>query len=259
MVNEFSRYDNAADYEEYCGIIGNSWDPNIKTVTPSGFTDEHYTDSNQVLEYRIDFQNTGSDTAFKVVIIDTLDLNLDVNTFQPLLGSHSYTPVLEGNHTIKFVFDPIILPDSTHSEPASHGFVTFKIQPKHHTTRGTVINNFGDIYFDYNAPVRTNKVFNTIYDTLLIHVGIDAIQITSEAPLLVFPNPAVQRFFIKLDKDLNNAQLVLTDMNGKELFEMNQLNGRLQEIQLPQLGGGMYFIHLYEKNKLIGRNKLIIK
>ena len=259
MVNEFSRYDNAADYEEYCGIIGNSWDPNIKTVTPSGFTDEHYTDSNQVLEYRIDFQNTGSDTAFKVVIIDTLDLNLDVNTFQPLLGSHSYTPVLEGNHTIKFVFDPIILPDSTHSEPASHGFVTFKIQPKHHTTRGTVINNFGDIYFDYNAPVRTNKVFNTIYDTLLIHVGIDAIQITSEAPLLVFPNPAVQRFFIKLDKDLNNAQLVLTDMNGKELFEMNQLNGRLQEIQLPQLGGGMYFIQLYEKNKLIGRNKLIIK
>jgi uncharacterized repeat protein (TIGR01451 family) len=260
IVNEFPRYDNAADYEEFCQIIGNSWDPNIKMVSPSGFTNRHFTDSNQVLEYRIDFQNTGSDTAFKVVIVDTLDFNLDINTFKPLIGSSTYTPILEGNRTVKFVFDPIILPDSNHSEPNSHGFVTYKIRPVRGVAKGTVINNYGDIYFDYNPAVRTNKIFNTIFDTVLINVGIVDVKEDLIPSVLVFPNPAAEKFFVKTNSTLVNAKIVFTDVAGKEIFEMNQLSGNVQEVQLPALLPGVYFINIYEKNNfLIGKSKLIVQ
>ena len=72
VIGHFPRYDDVSTYEEVCTQIRASYDPNIKSVVPQGYTTQHYTDSNQVLEYRIDFQNTGLDTARKVVIVDTL-------------------------------------------------------------------------------------------------------------------------------------------------------------------------------------------
>lgn len=47
--------------------------------------------SDQDIEYLIRFQNTGTDTAFKVVIRDQLDKNLDWNSFEVLSSSHPYS------------------------------------------------------------------------------------------------------------------------------------------------------------------------
>ncbi len=135
-----------------------SYDPNDKAVFPAGFIAP-----DQELTYRVRFQNTGTDTAFNIYLLDTLDPNLDLNTFTMLSASHDYT--LEINQdVVRWQFDNILLPDSGTNEPESHGFVLFSIQPIGGLVDHTEINNYADIYFDFNAPVATNTVTSTILD-----------------------------------------------------------------------------------------------
>jgi hypothetical protein len=44
------------------------------------------------------------------------------------------------------------------------GFLSFSLRPKPDLPVGTVLENFADIIFDTNEPIRTNTVFNTIHD-----------------------------------------------------------------------------------------------
>ena len=261
VVNSFSRHDEADEYEEICMPIVGSYDPNLKSVSPQGITNQHYTAPHQLLEYRIDFQNTGTDTAFKVVVIDTLSSWLDLTTFVPLVSSSPCKAVMEGASTIKFIFDPIVLPDSNASEENSHGYITFKIKPKANTPKGTIINNFADIYFDANTPVRTNTAFNMIYDTIWMKIGVGISETPASLPtaILVFPNPAWEHFFIQCNANLNQATIKLTDIAGREVFQQSGINGSTVEIPAEGLIRGVYFVTISENNKVMARTKVILQ
>ena len=45
------------------------------------------------------------------------------------------------------------------SQEASNGFVSFSIRPKTSAPVGTRLENFADIYFDFNDPIRTNTTY----------------------------------------------------------------------------------------------------
>ncbi|MCB0556652.1 MAG: hypothetical protein KDD02_24110, partial [Phaeodactylibacter sp.] len=64
---------------------------NDKQGFPRGYGDEHYIYPGTDLEYLVRFQNTGNDTAFLVVIRDTLSEFLDIATVRPGAASHPYT------------------------------------------------------------------------------------------------------------------------------------------------------------------------
>ena len=164
FINQFPQDDEALDYEEYCAEILDSYDPNIKQVSPMGISDAHYIAESTLLEYIIHFQNTGTDTAYTVRIEDKLSEYLDISSLQPGLASHPYAFSISGaeNPVLKWEFKNIMLPDSTTNEAKSHGFVKFKIRQKSDTKRGTVIRNEAAIFFDYNSPIITNEVFNTV-------------------------------------------------------------------------------------------------
>src|SRR5215207_7104874 len=52
--------------------VTGSFDPNDISVSPLGFDTEGYITNDELLKYSIRFQNTGNDTAFTVVVVDTL-------------------------------------------------------------------------------------------------------------------------------------------------------------------------------------------
>jgi type IX secretion system substrate protein len=54
------------------------------------------------------------------------------------------------------------LPDSISNEPESHGYVIFEVEPLPALPNGTQITNDVGIYFDFNPPIYTNTVLNTI-------------------------------------------------------------------------------------------------
>ena len=145
-------------------VIG-SYDPNVKEVEPAGLGAQGYIPSDvRFLEYTIHFQNTGTDTAFTVLVTDSISPLLDIARFQMLAASHQYRLDLYDNRVLRWTFPDIQLPDSTTNEQRSHGFVKFSMALNADLPPGTSIQNQADIYFDFNQPVRTNTVVNTLSD-----------------------------------------------------------------------------------------------
>lgn len=137
--------------------VSGSFDPNAKTETHgSKLTDEQIADG-EYLNYVIYFQNTGNDTAFRVIVRDTLSNKVNWQSFEMINASHPYQLSIKDSNKLEWKFDPIILPDSNHNEPASHGFIAFKVKPKAGTGAGELIANKASIYFDFNLPVETNN------------------------------------------------------------------------------------------------------
>jgi hypothetical protein len=149
-----------------CLPIIDSFDPNDKAVSPGGVTEAHYTPTGRALDYVVRFQNTGTDVAYRVAVVDTLSEHLDISTLQMGAVSHPYTMQVsgKGRPVLTFTFKDINLPDSTADEPRSHGRIQFSISPKDGLPEKTRVENFADIFFDYNEPVRTNTTANTLYD-----------------------------------------------------------------------------------------------
>src|SRR5688500_6845530 len=99
--------------------------------------------------YRIRFQNTGTDTAFRVVIRDTLHEILDWNSLRMIDASHPYSLLAKNGRILEWKFSNIILPDSNTNEKASHGYILFSIRPKSTLNAGDQISNRASIYFDF--------------------------------------------------------------------------------------------------------------
>ncbi|MEI2750819.1 MAG: hypothetical protein V9E88_18935 [Ferruginibacter sp.] len=136
-----------------------AFDPNDKRATPK-LTPEQV-QQGAYINYLVRFQNTGTDTAFNVVVRDVLSNLLDASSFQ-MLGSSHNCKVTRNAGTVYFEFLNILLPDSNVNEPASHGWIRFRIKPVSSVPLNSVIPNSVGIYFDYNAPVITNIANTTI-------------------------------------------------------------------------------------------------
>jgi hypothetical protein len=145
-------------------IVTGAYDPNDKLATTSlGSSTSWLLDEDNWIDYTIRFQNTGTDTAFNVVITDTLPANLDPSSLIVGAATHTFNWELRGAGTLKFIFPNIQLPDSNVNEPLSHGHVSFRIKPHEGLAVGDDITNIANIYFDFNPPVITEpSVLNVV-------------------------------------------------------------------------------------------------
>ncbi|MCP4441368.1 MAG: DUF11 domain-containing protein [Aureispira sp.] len=154
LVNILPHDDADPVRDIFCGIVTGSYDPNDKRGFPLGVTNNHNIDQNQEIDYTIRFQNTGTDTAFTVVIRDTLPMELDIFSVRQGAASHNYEFRMYGPRILEWTFPYIYLVDSTSNEPESHGFVSFKVRQNQNLPIGTTIENNAGIYFDFNAPIK---------------------------------------------------------------------------------------------------------
>ena len=158
--------------------VVSSYDPNDKQVTPRGIGSQGFiqtTDS--LLTYNVRFQNTGNFPATFVIIEDIIDDNLDIGSIIQGPHSHPYVLSIEDGNKLIFTFNNINLPDSTTDLAGSQGFVQFTLKQKPNLSVGTVITNQASIIFDFNVPVITNQVTNTIftYPKIAIIAGPDTL------------------------------------------------------------------------------------
>ena len=142
-------------------IVG-SYDPNDKQCIEGSRL--NIAKIGDYLHYQIRFQNEGTDTAFNIVVADTLSNKYDWNSFEYLGSSHTADVKLT-NNKLEFIFQNIKLPQKAINEPASHGWLAFKIKPKATVVGGDSLNNKAAIYFDFNAPIITNKATTVITNT----------------------------------------------------------------------------------------------
>lgn len=249
--------DDADEFVEYdCREITASYDPNEKLVKPAGIGSSHAIDSTDVLEYQINFQNTGTDTAFRVVVRDTLSQYLDVVTVRSGAGSHPYTFRIYGHGILEWTFNTILLPDSNTNEPLSHGFVRFNVRQKPGNNIGTIIENRAAIYFDYNAPVITNTAFNTVWKEFFL----SSTKIyDDEAEILVYPNPGNGMFAVISNRYLVN-EVKIYNILGKEIYRILNTGYRSPAIiDITNQPSGLYIYKLFSAEKMIGAGKLVVE
>ncbi|MFZ1379875.1 MAG: T9SS type A sorting domain-containing protein [Saprospiraceae bacterium] len=247
-VNLTSDEDTSNDQATWKGVIVASFDPNDKHVAVKGYS--YNTNKNGDLLYTIRFMNTGSDTAFSVLIKDTLSRYLDPNTIRIVHSSHPVKLTMNNLNVANFYFDQIILPDSSINFIASQGFVQFLAKPNAKFNLDVEIPNRASIYFDHNAPVGTNTaVFREYYIT--------STKEETSTSYIVFPNPVNEKLhlFSNGKNQLEYDELKITSVFGQS-HSLSYIKSQ-HIIDISKLPNAIYFIELFYKGQSIGRKNFV--
>ena len=257
-ITDFPEYDGADYIAISCSENVGSYDPNDKTAYPRGAGEDFLLAENTDIDYHIRFQNTGTFTAFNVVIRDTLSEFLDVSQIRPGASSHDYVlNIYEGN-ILEFRFDDINLPDSMSNLTGSNGFVKFGIAQQPDLPTGTVIENMAAIYFDFNEPVFTNTAFHTIGRELVIMTNIEK---ATAAPIRVnvSPNPTQERALFTLENlSLQDGTFLLYDATGHRVRQSDFTGNSFLFIR-SGLSDGLYFYEISEGGISVATGKVVFE
>lgn len=257
FVNQFNQQTSTPTGTIFCLENTGAFDPNDKSAIPVGYSDTHYIEPEDKINYRIRFQNTGTDTAFTVVVRDSLSELLDVSTLQRGNSSHSYRLDISGERMLIFTFNNILLPDSTTNLEGSNGFIDFSILPKSNAPLESIIENNAAIYFDFNEPVITNTVFHTLGRDFYMIVNWTSLS-DLKISLNVYPNPASDKIQLGLENIQIDQQIIrILDMNGKQVYQSRFFGNELL-VDIQQWPSNWYAIQILDKNGvLLGSGRLI--
>lgn len=247
-INPFTADNNQVNNTSILNqIVVNSYDPNDITVREGQFITEEQADD--YLNYVVRFQNTGTADAINIRVTNTLDENLDWSTFQPITASHEYKTNRIANE-VEFLFDNIHLADSTTDEPASHGYIIYKIKPKAGITIGDSMNAQAHIYFDFNPAIDTNIVTTTVQN-------VAGIKENKTEDFTIYPNPASGSVSILLNATVTSSEIVIVDVLGK-IVQTKTINSNQSDLDISNLKSGIYFITINNEGMKTTK-KLVVK
>lgn len=258
-VTQFSNGNSAPFISVDCQQTVASYDPNDKIGYPTGFGVGHIIEQNIALDYRVRFQNTGTDTAFNIIVIDSISTHLDLNSLQMGASSHAYTWALNGRQ-LTMQFDNILLVDSNANEPLSHGFIRYRINQNLNNAIGTTINNQAAIYFDFNPPIFTNITEHTIGQNVAIldvsvHVTLD-----EDLSVKIYPNPFEEMTTIEVSgKEFQKLELLVFDALGRLADTVSSKDENRIQLLRGKMRQGVYFYQLKGNNELISTGKIVVQ
>ncbi len=203
-------------------VITCSYDPNDKSVLPKGTTEFGVISKDAVPEYVIRFQNEGNAEAYDIEVRDQIDENLDISTLQVIGNSHDVEVFIEEDRWVSFMFKDIMLTYKDDDELESQGFIKYRIELNEDVLPNAPVNNYADIYFDFNPAIVTNNVLNTVEcyivpETPVVSFEESELTITSILPAQWYFNEeaiseATNNSFDPADYGLYSVEV--TDENG---------------------------------------------
>lgn len=229
--------------------VRGSFDPNDKSVEPEGYI----TLKDSVLTYLIRFQNTGNDTAFTVLVRDTISKNLDLTSIRTLVASHLFSFKLLPDRTAEWRFESIHLLDSARNEVRSHGFIKFQLKRTKNLPYGTRIANQAHIYFDFNPPVATNIVNNTLVS---VRQSLWGRQLVGNAQVVPNPLSGKGRVILTIGEAKGRANMFVKDALGRTVFRQERLSGKEFPID-AKLKPGVYFLQISEGGQQLAQGRFV--
>ncbi len=247
------NYSNEFDCQENVpNPLGNS-----KRGYPKGAGDSLLVAANADMIYHLKFQNTGQDTAIRVVIRDTISSNLDPSTIRPGASSHDYDFEVYAGGILKFTFEDILLPGSSTDEAGSHIYVKYRISQKPNNQVGTPLANGTAITFEFDEPVSLIDSTNFVggLDFLvstdnIFHPELDAVN--------VYPNPFSEAatFELATTETFGQLEFTLYDATGREVKRI-RFSGNRFELPRTDLTNGMYIYRIESNGTLLSTGKVI--
>ena len=220
-----------------------SFDPNGKTEANAGRITAQDVAEGKYLEYKVYFQNTGTDTAFTVTVRDSLASNLDMSTFQMVGASASYSLATKGD-ILTWTFSGIRLPDSTQNAPGSEGYLVYRIKPSPSVAVGDSIENGAAIYFDYNLPVITNVETTYVVSNPTKPPPTGDSTVVPGGLIIATPNPFAGELTVRGLDPAKSYGISLVDAGGRQVLS-EEVQGQSQStLTTGSLGFGIYFLKI---------------
>jgi hypothetical protein len=220
----------------------------------------YITPDKQYLTYVISFANFGNSLVNNVFVIDTIDLNVDMQYIQEIGSSHPYTTkVISGppgsNYgVLVWTFMNANLkpnPGRASDFIGDKGFISFKVKLKSSLSDNTVIKNKADVIYDYSDFNTTN----TVYSQVDFSLGIGQLADYNNAAMKLFPNPA--RNLLTIETELQTGfDWIIYDIRGIELMKGLSTNSSYTA-DLSELSIGMYILKVVDGNQKISTGRFL--
>lgn len=223
-----------------CDTIKSSFDPNEMDVSPEGNIP-----NNATLQYTIQFENTGNDTAKNIHILDTLSNFLDPTSLQIVTASSQMNISLFRYDTfkiLKFDFPNINLPDSSHHYQCD-GMIIYNIKTRPSLPCNIAISNRAGIYFDDNEVVMTNSAFNSFYCP---PVDPQNINIITASRIEIFPSPTNDLLNIQMP-DISYNSFSIINSIGQVMIQQ-RINSTQTKVNVQTFTPGVYYISFKGQN-----------
>jgi uncharacterized repeat protein (TIGR01451 family) len=239
-----------------CQASRASYDPNDKSAMPLGYGIDKLIEPGRSIEYKIRFQNIGNDTAFKVIVIDTLDQWLDPASIKVLGASHEFSFSLV-DRILTFRFDPIYLPYRAIDDAASNGYIIYSIKPKIEAPLNSIITNTAEVYFDFNPAIITNTTLHKLATDFII-VAVSPTD-PDNTNVNIYPNPGTDFLTIHSESMSMEKEVGIYDAFG-QLIISQKLYGKKCKINLEKkLHSGVYIIRVKDLHNKIYSGKIIVE
>jgi hypothetical protein len=210
-----------------------AYDPNDKHASATTILE-----STDKIDYHINFQNTGTDTAYKVTIVDTLNLSIPITSVMMNSASHPYKLSVVNNILI-WEFDNILLPDSGANYVGSQGYVNFTVNIAKGLAVGDTVKNDAQIYFDYQAAVNTN-IAKVVVVTPPPSIGVS--ENLNQNLISIYPNPASTVLYLK-NENPQGLNVNVVDASGRNLDSIKLEPYSKIEYSINKLKPGIYFLN----------------
>ena len=239
--------------DDCCQYVWTSYDPNDITVRPTGFGDRGLLmEEDRELSYTIHFQNLGKAPAIDVVILDTLDADLDLASLEFVRSTHEYSVSLLNDNILEFRFENIQLPGKEADKDGSHGMILYRARLNSNLPPATEIHNRAAIYFDLNEPVLTNTVLNTVAET-----ATDVVDFADQS-VLELRSHSNGLFVLHADGGLD-GRLSVHSILGTTLLEQ-RLDGTSQtSIDLRGQPSGRYLLRVEHRGQVYVKQLVFVR
>lgn len=255
LALQYTVDDNDLFTDIDCHEVLSAIAPNEKIATPAGYDVQHFIKPNTDLTFRISFQNTGSDTAFTIIVRDTLSPWLDPTTLRPEVASAPYTWSIEGANVVKFVFGNIKLPGYKSGEDVSRGFIQFRISQKNNVPENTVITNSADVYLDLAPPMFTNQTYHTVGSDFLLFVPTQT-PANGGPACTASPNPFRDATTVYFDRAFT-GEFLLMDAQKGILRRQTICAGNSFYFERRDLPPGVYFFEFRSAENTVLGGKIV--
>jgi len=251
LIIEASTFANGSDLDitnnsliEEVEVVG-AIDPNDILVSPKGDGPQGYIKKDQWLTYTIRFENVGTYQATYVFLENQMPEGLDISTFEIVASSHQYTYTLSKQGLLNVAYHHISLPAAMDDSLGAHGYFKYRIKPMATISGGHQLSNNAKIYFDFEEPIITNTVINTIK-----HQGSHEVK-----NLKLYPNPASDFVIIFIDEKFFHvtdpqviARWIISDYSGRALMEGIGDYTAMMQINFNNIPAGNYILIAFDQS-----------
>jgi len=233
---------------------------NNMSVSPAGVHEENYINATDELEYQIHFQNLSSDTAFYVVVRDTLSPHLDLSSLQIGSTSHPSEFHIRNGRVLEWTFDNINLPNRAVNLLESQGFVKFRVAQKANNENGTFIKNTAKVYLNDEA-VNTNTTAQIVGENYFEVKFLGTAQVfRPNVSVSVSPNPSAEMANISIEGiDNPDLRCSIYTIAGQKVYEESISQQKTFSFPVSTWKKGLYVYEISQQQQLLATGKMLIK